>query len=228
METEQQLRDERRLLKRLLELHERDRQLISYEVHDGIVQDMTAALMFFESSRPPLPEDEPTNEVFTQGVKTLRGSIHEARRLINGLQPPVLEDEGVVPAIETLVAEIGENSGLEIEFHSDVGFSRLAPALEMAIYRIVQEGLNNVWHHSQSPRARVELIQQDDHIAITVQDWGIGFDLAKVSKKRYGLMGVRERARLLGGRAHIDPGPGRGATLQVELPLIDALMPTGE
>ena len=228
METELALRNERRLLKRLLELHERDRQLISYEIHDGIVQDMTAALMFFESSRPLETAHEPLSEAFENGVKLLRGSIHEARRLINGLRPPVLEDEGVVAGVEAFIEDLRENAGMQIDFHSDVKFQRLAPALEMAIYRIVQEGLNNVWHHSRSPRALVELVQRDDSIEIVVQDWGIGFDPSKVSKRRYGLMGVRERARLLNGRAEVDTKIGVGTTLKVELPLIDALMPTVE
>jgi PAS domain S-box-containing protein len=226
MEIEQQLRGERRLLKRLLELHERDRQLIAYEVHDGIVQDMTAALMFFEASQPENGGAEgPLSESFASGLKLLRGSIDEARRLIDGLRPPVLEDEGVLPAIETLAAELQKDSGIEIQFQSDVGFQRLAPALEMAIYRIVQEGLNNVWRHSRSPKASVSLVQHHDGVTITIQDWGIGFDPAKVSKRRYGLMGVRERARLLGGRAQIDSRPGEGTVVRVELPLIDTLMP---
>src|SRR5690606_34757873 len=178
---------------RLLELQQRDRQLLSYEIHDGIVQDMTAALMFFESSRPAeLDEEHPTYDSFLTGVRLLSGSIAEARRVINGLQPPVLEDEGVVAAIEALVTDLEQVAGLEIELIVEVKFQRLAPALEMAIYRIVQEGLNNVWHHSKTTKARVELIQQDDSIDIRVQDWGIGFDPAKVSKRRYGLMRSEE------------------------------------
>ncbi|HTN76899.1 MAG TPA: sensor histidine kinase, partial [Pirellulaceae bacterium] len=203
--------------------------LIAYEIHDGVVQDMTASLMFLESSRADdTALDEASREAFANGVRLLRGSIHETRRLINGLRPPVLEDEGVIPAVEALVAEMEDNAGMKIDFESDVKFRRLAPALEMAIYRIVQEGLNNVWHHSRSPRARVELIQRDDAVEILVRDWGVGFDPTKVSKRRYGLMGVRERARLLNGRADIHSVLGEGTSLKVELPLIDALMPTAE
>lgn len=228
-ETEQALLSERRFLNRLLELHDRDRQLISYEIHDGIVQDMTAAVMFLEASRPVEPgAPQPGDEAFANGLRLLRGSIDEARRLINGLRPPVLEDDGVVAAIGVLVDEIKRDANIEIEVAIDVRFQRLAPALEMAIYRIVQEGLNNVWHHSRSPKARVELVQRDDTVDIRVIDWGIGFDPAKVAKRRYGLMGMRERARLLKGRALVHSAPGQGTTLEIELPLIDTLMPTDE
>lgn len=226
VETEQALLAERRFLNRLLELHDRDRQLISYELHDGIVQDMTAALMFLEATRPLEDlENAPPDDAFARGLQLLRGSIDEARRLINGLRPPVLEDEGVVAAITALVNEIERDAGIEVEVVVDVKFRRLAPALEMAIYRIVQEGLNNVWHHSRSPKARIELVQHDDTVTIRIVDWGIGFDPTKVSKRRYGLMGMRERARLLNGRAVVASYPGHGTTLQIELPLSDALMP---
>jgi signal transduction histidine kinase len=120
------------------------------------------------------------------------------------------------------------DAGLEIELIAEVKFHRLAPALEMAIYRIVQEGLNNVWHHSRSPKARVELMQRDDIIEIRIRDEGIGFDPKKVSKRRYGLMGMRERARLLNGRATVRSAPGEGTLLDIELPLIDTLMPSSE
>lgn len=228
-ETAKALRAERRFLKRLLELHDRDRQLISYELHDGIVQDMTASIMFLEASQAAQPlVPQPGDEALANGIRLLRGSIDEARRLINGLRPPVLEDEGVVAAIQSLVRDIEVDAGIDIEMVFDVKFQRLAPALEMAIYRIVQEGLNNVWHHSRSPTARVELVQRDDTIDIRIVDIGIGFDPTKVERRRYGLMGMRERARLLNGRAVVHSSPGSGTTLEIELPLIDTLMPTDE
>jgi two-component system sensor histidine kinase DegS len=114
---------------------------------------------------------------------------------------------------------------LTIQFVHDVQFSRLAPALEMAVYRIVQESLNNVRQHSGSQTARVELTQRKDRLVITIEDWGKGFDPAKVRPKRYGLTGVRERARLLGGRAKIKSAVGQGTRIDVELPLTDVLSP---
>ena len=226
---EEQLRHDRRLLRRLLDLNERDRQLVAYEIHDGIVQEMTGALMFYEAARHGLPAHltEACNNL-DQGIHLLRESIHEARRLIDGLRPAVLEEEGIVAAVEHLATDMAQISNLAIQVEHNVKFSRIAPTLEMAIYRMVQEGLNNVWQHSGASEAYVALLQEEDRLKIIVRDRGTGFDPHKVQKKRYGLAGVRERARLLGGSATIESTPGTGTTIEVELPLTDVLLPQDE
>jgi PAS domain S-box-containing protein len=224
-DTEESLRAERRLLKRLLDLHERDRQLVAYEIHDGIVQDMAGSAMFVETVQHDLQDRPQQQDKLSHALKLLRGSIDEARRLINGLRPPILEDEGLVAAIENLVEEMESTAGLEIDVKQDIRFGRIAPALEMAIYRTVQEGLNNVWQHSGSTKARVELIQIGEEVRLVVEDWGCGFDPTKVGKRHYGLLGVRERAKLLGGRARISSSPDKGTRIDVMLPLTDVLLP---
>ncbi|MEQ8789261.1 MAG: PAS domain S-box protein [Pirellulaceae bacterium] len=229
-QAEESLRAERRLLKRLLELHERDRQLIAYEIHDGIVQDMTGAAMFAEAAQHAVADREDVRGRLDQSLKLLRGSIDEARRMITGLRPPILEDQGLVAAIENFVEETSLTNELNVDLRQDVKFGRIAPALEMAIYRIVQEGLNNVWQHSGSKVARVELVQKGEEVRVTVQDWGCGFDQSGVKTRRYGLLGIKERARLLGGRAQVSSSPGNGTRIDVTLPLSDVLLPdeTGE
>jgi PAS domain S-box-containing protein len=226
---EEQLRNERRLLRRLLDLNERDRQLIAYEIHDGIVQDMTGTLMFLEAAKHAVPaEIKGAGENLEQCVRLLRGSIREARRLIDGLRPPVLDEAGLVPAIENLAVEMAQTAKLAVSVSHNVRFDRIAPTLEMAIFRIVQEGLNNVWQHSGADEADVTMVQESEQIRITIRDEGAGFDPKKVRKKRYGLAGVRERARLLGGTARIESTPGAGTRIHVVLPLTDVLLPQVE
>ena len=144
----------------------------------------------------------------------------EARRLIGGLRPPVLDEAGVVPAIEYLVAEHQRHDGPEIEFVHEVQFDRLAPPLESALFRIVQECLTNACRYSQSPKVRVELRQAGDRVRIDVQDWGVGFDLKQIGDGHFGLRGIRERARLLGGTVSIQTAPQQGTHVTVEFPLI--------
>jgi PAS domain S-box-containing protein len=226
---EEELSSERRLLRRLLDLNERDRQLVAYEIHDGIVQDMTGTLMFLEAARHAVPgESKSAADNLDQSIRLLRGSIREARRLIDGLRPPVLDEAGVVPAIENLATELAQTAKLAVHVSHNVQFDRIAPTLEMAIYRIVQEGLNNVWQHSGADKADVEMVQESEQVRITVRDAGAGFDPKAVRKKRYGLAGVRERARLLGGRARIESAPGKGTRIHVVLPLTDVLLPQVE
>lgn len=221
----EQLKSERRLLRRLLDLHQRDRQLIAYEIHDGFVQDVTGAIMHLQSASSDLADADGARHDLDFGINVLRDSIDEARRLIDGLQPGVLEQQGVAAAVRFLAEQTEKLHGIHVKLELDVRFDRLAPAVEMAVYRIVQEGLNNIVKHSKSPQARVVLSQREDSLVIKVDDWGKGFDTKKVKARRYGLTGISDRARLLGGKAKIRSKPGEGTQLRVKLPLKDVLLP---
>jgi signal transduction histidine kinase len=220
------LQKERRLLGRMLELQERDRQFVSYEIHDGICQQLTAALMFVEAvANSIVINDETTKVNLDHGIRLVREAIGESRRLIEGLRPPIFDGVKLADAVAQQVNEVQSLSGIEIHFQADE-LPRMAPTIELAAFRIVQESLTNVWRHSGSDEASVSLQHRDGWMRICVRDSGRGFDPAKVVKKRYGLTGVKERARLLGGEAHIDSAPGKGTTIDVVLPVTDVLMPT--
>ena len=220
------LKAERQLLARSLEFHERDRQLLAFEIHDGIVQDMTAALMFLDAAAVGATfANEGDKQTCERGLRLLRDSVAESRRLIQGLIPVVLDERGLVVSLEKLVERFRQDQGLKIELTTKISFAHLTPAVEMVVLRIVQEALNNVWRHSQSDKAEVRMTQTDDDLRVGIQDWGVGFDLAQVKKTRYGLAGMRERARLFGGNTEIDSAPGKGTRIIVTLPLADAILP---
>jgi PAS domain S-box-containing protein len=209
---------EQDFLRRLLDLHERDRQLVAYEIHDGMVQEMTCALMHLEASKHA-EADELRETEFDRGAQLLREAVNEARRLISGLRPPVLDELGVIAAVEYLINEARADVP-QIEFVHRATFDRLVPPLESAVFRIVQEALSNIRKHSGSRRARVELYENGSTLRLVVRDWGSGFDPSKVSRERFGLQGIRQRARLFGTTAVIDSAPGKGTTIAVDLPLI--------
>ena len=139
-----------------------------------------------------LKETDPTGaaEAFDAGMTMLRQGHVEARRLISGVRPPVLDESGVVPAIAHLVHEVSRQKGPQIEYHTKVEFDRLPPILENAIYRVSQEALTNACKHSKSPKVRVGLRQQGDQLRLEIRDWGIGFDPGKVKEGCYGLEGI--------------------------------------
>jgi len=151
----------------------------------------------------------------------LRQGHTEARRLIAGIRHPVLDEAGVVEGVAHLFNEQNREKGPQIEFHSIVQFGRLVPLLENAIYRIIQEGMTNACKHSQSDRVRITLLQQKDRLRIEIRDWGIGFDTKHVKEGSYGLTGIRERARLLGGKYRLQSAAGKGTRIVVELPLME-------
>jgi PAS domain S-box-containing protein len=216
---EEQLESERQSLETLLRTHERDRRLTAYEIHDGLVQDATAAQMHLEAllKSGRLSDDFVRGEVET-ALDLTRKAVKEARHLIGGLRPPVLDELGVVAAIDYLIDDLPAREPW-IDFVEDVHFDRLEPLLEGTLYRIIQEAVTNVVRHSKSHRAEVRLSQSADRIQVEIRDWGVGFDPLGRMGKRFGLQGIRERARLLHGRAVIESSPGVGTRVYVELPI---------
>lgn len=225
---EEEILRDRRALRRLLDANEGDRRLIAYEIHDGVVQDMTGALMFLQSATSLLPPDVEGAEEVQRASQSLSHGIREIRRLLNGLRPLSLEQGGVVAAIEDLITKAATDHGLAVKFAHNVSFDRIAPSLEMAIYRTVQESLTNAQRHSGSPTAYVAIEQSDSTILISVRDEGSGFDPGQVPQSRCGLSGIRERATLLGGQAEIISQPGQGTHIKVTLPIGDYLEGPGE
>ena len=217
---EESVREEQRLLREMLELHEQERKLVAYEIHDGLAQHLAGALYRFQSI-PPLRDGDPAaaERLQHEGIELLREALGETRRLIGGLRPPVLDEDGIVPAIEYLVAEHKRHDGIEVDFIHEPDIDRLAPPLEAAVFRIVQESLTNACRYSQSPKVSVELRRINGHVYVDVRDSGVGFDPANVPRDHFGLRGIRERARLLGGTAVIETAPRKGTHVAVELPL---------
>ncbi len=215
------LRQERRTLKHMLRASDHERQLIAYDIHDGLAQHLAGAVMQFQTFEH-LRGSEPQQaaDAFHAGMTLLRQAHLEARRLISGVRPPILDESGIVAAIAHLVGEWSTASAPRIEFHSKVRFHRLAPILENAIYRIVQEGLSNARKHSKSEEVHIRLRQRGSRVRIEIHDSGTGFDPHAIPDTGYGLRGIRERARVLGGKCRVQSKPGEGTALAVELPVV--------
>ncbi|MEN6451311.1 MAG: PAS domain S-box protein [Thermoguttaceae bacterium] len=220
-QVQETLEREHRTLRHLLRSSDHERQLIAYEIHDGLAQYLAGAIMQFEvyhHSKKTKPSDAAM--AYDAGMTMLRQGHSDARRLISGVRPPILDESGVVAAIVHLVNEERRQNGPKIEFHDEVAFDRLVPIVENAVYRIVQEGLTNACQHSKSEKVRVKLEQRDGDLRVTIQDWGVGFIPGNVGAECFGLEGIRERARLLGGKTSVESVPGEGTCITVELPLV--------
>jgi signal transduction histidine kinase/putative methionine-R-sulfoxide reductase with GAF domain len=223
-QAEAKLEHEKQVLRQLLDAHEKHRQLIAFELHDGVIQLLTGSVMCLEGAigglRGRSPEE--TQAVLEKIVKLLRDSLAEARRLMHGLRPRALDEAGLLAAIDSLVEDAYREGPAQIQYTHDVDFDRLAPPLETAIFRIVQEGLTNARRHSHSPKIRIALAQHDHRLRIEIEDWGKGFDPEQIDQSRFGLKGIRERAELFGGEADIRTVLGQGTCITVELPLVEA------
>lgn len=215
------IQKEQHLLRNIIDIHERDRQIIAYEIHDGVAQQITGSLLHLEAFRRLRGSDVSAAEKSLDiSLKLISQSVNDVRQIISGLRPLILDEYGIIEAIEYLVCENSESSGMQISFNHDVHFKRLTPPLENAVFRIAQEALKNACRHSNSNQVVLSLNDKADKLYIKVTDNGVGFDPNTVEETHFGLRGIRERTRLLGGKAIINSSIGSGTCVSVELPIV--------
>jgi PAS domain S-box-containing protein len=214
---------EQAILQKLLAAEDRERQLVSYEIHDGLVQFLMAARLHFEAYDQRLRERrEDARDAYASGRALLQESLTEGRRLVGTLRTPAPDPRGVVAMLEAYLSDQQQYDGLQCEFHTLGSFTGLDAAIENALVRIVQEGVTNVRRHSRSEKVRVEVTAIDGRVRLEIRDWGVGFQPEQLSAGGFGLEGIRARARLLGGTVQIESTPGQGTQILVELPFCPA------
>jgi signal transduction histidine kinase len=210
-------------LRRTMETSERERRYWARELHDETLQGLGAIRLVLGSAlRRGTPEA--LTEAVNEAIEELIGEIDKLRALITELRPAALDQLGLSAAIEELAERSATTGGIEV--HGEVSLpqgedgagGRLSPDLESTVYRLVQEALTNVVKHARAERADVEVTVEHDLVAIEVRDDGVGFDPA-LTRPGFGLVGMRERLELVGGRVDISSAPGRGTRVHAELPL---------
>jgi signal transduction histidine kinase len=212
---------ETQALQRSVEASELERQRWARELHDDSLQELAAVKLRLGALARTRPEDLPA--AIGEAVDHIDASIQAMRSLITDMRPASLDQLGVAPALEALVERAAALSGVDIRLHVDLRFetgdqaARLAPAVETTIYRVVQEALTNVAKHASATRATVTVVERDGVVEIAVTDDGRGFS-GDATTDGFGLIGMRERVRLAGGRQDIETQPGRGTTVHAWIP----------
>jgi len=201
---------------RLVRAQEEERRALSRELHDEVAQAFSAVLLEAEN----LLDLDPAPEVRAH-LDSIRGvagkGMNEIRNMALLLRPSMLDDFGLLPALEWQAREIGKRTGLRVQVASEMS-GELPEEHKTCVYRVVQEALNNCAQHAQASAVQVCVRQDAGQILVTVQDDGSGFDPERV--RGLGLLGMEERTRHLGGTFQIDSRPGRGTLLRVTLPLM--------
>ena len=204
---------------RLLEVQENERRAIARELHDEIGQTLTALKATVKRGQSgPLEGREGRLNEAESLVNELLGRVRE---LALDLRPQLLDDLGLLPALEWLFARHSTRTGVQVDF-KQVGLDRRLPAeVETAAYRIAQEALTNVTRHAAAQKITVRLWLEDDALALQAEDRGRGFDAdtALRAGRSSGLSGMRDRVDLLGGEFKIESAPGHGTSLLARLPL---------
>jgi PAS domain S-box-containing protein len=219
----ERLKAEQQSLRRMVLANDHERQLITYELHDGVAQQLAGAKMLLESQQPPKGRKSAAAEAYRDGLEALQQAATEIRRVMNWLRTPVLDRFGLVDAIADVVTQWKATAGAPvIEYQHQVRFGRLDPTLENSLFRIAQEALTNACRHSRSEKVQVKLVQNDDELTLEVRDWGVGFEPQAIAANRYGVEGIRERSRILGGKCTLRTKPGEGTVIRVKVPVIEA------
>jgi signal transduction histidine kinase len=200
---------------------EEERLRLARELHDDTIQAVIALKQRLQLAQKTV-KDRGARESLEEIELLAEGTIENLRRLTRALRPIYLEDLGLVTALEMLAREVSQANPATVEFHQQGQERRLPPNVELALYRIAQEALSNVVRHAQARRAGLGLSFDDEEVRLEVTDDGIGFQMPRsptdfAPSGHFGLVGIRERAELIGARLEVRSEAGHGTRLSVHL-----------
>jgi len=211
-----------KLLEKLISAQEDERRRIARELHDEAGQALTALILNLEMAENAGAGIEPQRLARLRGIA--EDTLAELRRMIYDLRPTILDDLGLAAAVRWYVKENVEPQGLRVTMSITGADDRLPHHIETAVFRILQEALTNILKHAQAHRAEIVVAVTPQDVRLTIADDGRGFDLSQVATRReggMGLMGMRERAELLGGTLRMVSRSGGGTR-------VEAMIPVGE
>ena len=211
------------LSRRHVDVQESERRRFSRELHDQVGQNLTALSINLDILKSQLP----------RGNEALHSRLHDAGVLLEStaatienvmseLRPPMLDDYGLLPALQWYANDFVRRTGIEIEVHGKEGAARLAQSSEIALFRIAQEALNNVAKHAHASKVSITLEHAGDQLLMTIADDGVGYGATTGSAARrragLGMVTMRERTQAVGGRFEIGPAAGGGTRVSVRVP----------
>ena len=210
----------RALTVKMIGSKEEEAKRIARELHDEAGQLLASVYIVLDDIAREV--EPPAKERIQKVIGMLDQIEEQLRSLAHELHPTILDDLGLLPAIQSLAQRFSKRTGMDIALE-EAPKRRLPPAIETALYRTVQEALNNVTKHAQATTVRVQIQQEDGIVRCLVLDNGIGFDaptvLSRTGAESLGLVGIRERVEILKGKLQIQSAPGQGTQLCVTIPL---------
>jgi len=210
-------------LQQITKAQEEERKRIARELHDDTAQVLGSLLRQLDNFIRKKHGFTPNEVLFLKDLQTqLNRGLQSMQRFVQDLRPSLLDDLGLIPAVRSLVKGLQESDGIDTKLKIVGGERRFSPEVELLLFRIVQEALNNIRRHAHASEAQVLMEFDGDEAKVTVSDNGRGFelrggvdDLPRIGK--LGLAGMMERARLLSGTLKVKSTPGKGTTLIVEV-----------
>ncbi len=203
---------------KLVDAQEVERRTISRELHDQVGQTLNALLVDAANLAKRIQTDDAVSRRYLDNIRTFAdSSVNSIRDIALLLRPSMLDDLGLIPALEWHAREVSRRSGIRVKVTAEDVPDSLPDDMRTCIYRVVQEALHNVSRHSGAKSAMVTVRQDESSLFLSVEDDGCGFDPERA--RGLGTLGMEERVKQLGGRFEVQSEPGKGATLRVTLPL---------
>jgi signal transduction histidine kinase len=217
-------RELRSAQKRLFSERESERKFLARELHDQIIQDLLGINYQLEDMGTQREISAHIAKYLVEVRGGIRELVDDLRRICGDLRPPTIDSLGLRAALQSFTQEWCQRTGIDLTLEMDSQVARLPEEIELPVFRIVQEGLNNVWKHAKATEVKIDLLHTSPRmLRISIQDNGCGvdkdLDLASLAAEgHYGLLGISERVANLSGRIHIDRSQEKGFHLVVEIP----------
>lgn len=207
---------------RVIRAQEEERRRVAREIHDGPAQTLANIVLRLEIAERLLELDPSRVKAELVDLKNLvRANLQDIRRIIFDLRPMALDDLGIVPAISKYLDNFQDTYGINCILRIEGREKRLLPAMEVALFRLVQEGMTNVAKHAYSSKVEVMIIYQEDWTIARIHDYGKGFDVKSAMKapgEHFGLVGMRERVEMFSGHFSIQSSIGKGTLIELSIP----------
>ncbi|UII20456.1 PAS domain-containing protein [Fulvivirga ligni] len=211
-----------KIIATIIETEDRERQRIAKELHDSLGQKLTTVSLNFNSLKKDIELNNTSVKKLNTGLNYLKEAIKDSREIAHNLMPQSIQDFGYVLSVQSLLADIGVVTDTKFEFYDNLDGARLPKNIELHLYRVTQEAVNNVLKYAKAKHVNIQLMLYEDEVVLTIEDDGVGFDYQKKMEdenQSFGLRSMTNRINSIFGSIEIDSSKGNGTVVIVEVPI---------
>lgn len=217
-------RDREKIMAAVIETEDRERRRIANELHDSLEQRLTIASLNLSTIKSEVEQmSKKARSKWEIAMNSLKAAMNESRNISDNLMPKAIEDHGLVVAIENMLEGLKNSTKLEFDFGNNLLDQRLEPSLELGLFRITREAINNIIKHAKAKKVNLQATKFTDLIILTIEDDGKGFDTQLVANQGFGLNCMKVRTEALSGTFNIDSRVGFGTAITVQIPQLETL-----
>lgn len=218
----------KRLSHRVLSAQEEERKRISRELHDVIAQMLTGINVQLAILKTEAVDNtKGITRKISRTQRLVEKSVDSVHRFARELRPAVLDDLGLIPALHSLMKSFSKKTGVHVSLTTFAALETLSSVKRTVLYRVVQESLTNITRHAQASRVEVSILKEGKAVCMQINDDGIAFDVEQVWQDRksqhLGLLGMRERVEMVGGKFRIESRPGQGTSIHAQIPFVNGV-----